>query len=105
MKGELMALTEKLGLGEKVRFFSPLPLSQIAEVMSSAALGVVPKRADSFGNEAYSTKIMEFMSLGVPMVVSETKIDRYYFDDSLVRFFESGNPKALARRDCRGSSK
>ena len=96
MKGELMALTEKLGLGEKVRFFNPLPLTQIAEVMSGAALGVVPKRADSFGNEAYSTKIMEFMSLGVPMVVSETKIDRYYFDDSLVRFFESGNPKALA---------
>ena len=96
MKGELMALTEKLGLGGKIRFFNPLPLSQIAEVMSGAALGVVPKRADSFGNEAYSTKIMEFMSLGVPIVVSETKIDRYYFDDSLVRFFESGNPKALA---------
>ena len=65
--------------------------------MSRADLGVVPKRADSFGNEAYSTKIMEFMSLGVPMVVSSTKIDRYYFNDSIVRFFESGNPDALAK--------
>ena len=36
------------------------------------------------------------MSLGVPMVVSSTKIDRYYFDDSVVRFFESGNSDALA---------
>jgi glycosyltransferase involved in cell wall biosynthesis len=96
MKGELLALVQKLGLTEQIRFFDPLPLSQIAEVMSGANLGIVPKRADSFGNEAYSTKIMEFMSLGVPMVVSETKIDRYYFDDSVVRFFESGNPKALA---------
>ena len=87
---------QKLGLGDHVRFFDPLPLSQIAEVMSGADLGIVPKRANSFGNEAYSTKIMEFMSLGVPMVVSETKIDRYYFDDSVVRFFESGNPEALA---------
>jgi glycosyltransferase involved in cell wall biosynthesis len=64
--------------------------------MSKADLGVVPKRADSFGNEAYSTKIMEFMSLGVPVVVANTKIDRFYFNDSVVRFFESGNPEALA---------
>jgi glycosyltransferase involved in cell wall biosynthesis len=56
----------------------------------------VPKRADSFGNEAYSTKIMEFMSLGVPAVVSKTKIDQFYFNDSVVRFFESGNVEALA---------
>jgi glycosyltransferase involved in cell wall biosynthesis len=96
MKNELIEQAQKLNLGDKIRFFNPLPLSQIAEVMSGADLGIVPKRADSFGNEAYSTKIMEFMSLGVPMVVSETKIDRYYFDDSVVRFFESGNPKALA---------
>ena len=55
------------------------------------------KPADSFGNEAYSTKIMEFMSLGVPLVLSDTKIDRYYFHDSGVRFFESGNVDALAK--------
>ena len=79
-----------------MRFFDPRPVSEIAEVMSQADLGVVPKRADSFGNEAYSTKIMEFMSLGVPLVVSSTKIDRFYFNDSVVRFFESGNPDALA---------
>ena len=95
-KPELVALAQELGLNGSVRFFSPLRIGQIADVMAGADLGVVPKRADSFGNEAYSTKIMEFMSLGVPTVVSSTKIDRYYFDDSVVRFFESGNPDALA---------
>jgi len=39
---------------------------------------------------------MEFMSVGVPVVVSNTKIDRHYFNDSVVRFFESGNTDALA---------
>jgi glycosyltransferase involved in cell wall biosynthesis len=96
MKDSLVALSNELGLDDKVRFFDPLPVRQIAEVMANADLGVVPKRADSFGNEAYSTKIMEFMSVGVPVVVSNTKIDRYYFDDSVVRFFESGNPDAFA---------
>ncbi|WP_150107290.1 glycosyltransferase [Pedosphaera parvula] len=97
MQAELQELSRSLGLEEKVRFFKPLPVLKIAEVMSAADVGVVPKRADSFGNEAYSTKIMEFMSVGVPVVISATKIDRYYFDDAVVKFFESGNSNALAK--------
>jgi glycosyltransferase involved in cell wall biosynthesis len=95
-KSELMALANELGLNESVKFFDPLGLRGIARVMADADLGVVPKRVDSFGNDAYSTKIMEFMSLGVPIVVSSTRVDRYYFDDSIVRFFESGNDDELA---------
>ncbi len=96
MKPALVALADELGLDGSVRFFDPVRVSEIASIMANADVGVVPKRADSFGNEAYSTKIMEFMSVGVPAVVSSTKIDRYYFDDSVVRFFESGNVDALA---------
>ena len=91
-----MALAAELGLIGSVKFFNPVNIDRIARIMREADLGIVPKRADSFGNEAYSTKIMEFMSLGVPMVVSSTKVDRYYFNDSIVRFFESGNADQLA---------
>jgi len=97
VKADLLALTSQLRLEGKVRFFAEVPISQIVQIMANADLGVVPKRADSFGNEAYSTKILEFMALGVPLVVSSTKIDRHYFNDSVVRFFESGNHDALAQ--------
>jgi len=90
------ALARSLGLDGAVRFHPPVPVHEIARIMAEADVGVVPKRADSFGNEAYSTKIMEFMALGVPVVASETRIDRYYFGDDLVRFFPSGDPRALA---------
>jgi glycosyltransferase involved in cell wall biosynthesis len=96
MKTALIALTATLGLSDKVRFFEPLRITEIVRIMANADLGVVPKRADSFGNEAYSTKIMEFMSLGVPVVISRTKIDQFYFNDSVVKFFDSGNAEALA---------
>ncbi len=96
MKPQLVALAAQLGIAGSVRFFDPLGLREIAGVMAQADLGVVPKRADSFGNEAYSTKIMEFMAAGVPVVAASTKVDRFYFDDTVVRFFESGNADALA---------
>jgi glycosyltransferase involved in cell wall biosynthesis len=95
-QGELAGLANRLGLTGSVKFCSSLPLHQIAYVIANADLGVVPKRADSFGNEAYSTKIMEFMSQGVPVVASRTKVDRFYFDDATVRFFASGDDKSMA---------
>ena len=95
-KAKLVALASELGLNGSVRFFDPLPVGEIAQVMGQADLGVVPKRADGFGNEAYSTKIMEFMAVGVPVVVAGTKIDLHYFNNSVVRFFEAGNVDALA---------
>jgi glycosyltransferase involved in cell wall biosynthesis len=96
VQAELARLADRLGQSESVKFIRSVPLDQIASVIANADLGVVPKRADSFGNEAYSTKIMEFMSQGVPVVVSRTKIDKFYFDDTVVRFFDSGDDKDMA---------
>lgn len=96
-KPVLLELTRKLRLKNKVLFHEFLPTKQVVQVMADSDLAVVPKRArSSFGNEAASTKILEFMALGVPLIVSRTKIDSYYYNDSLVKFFESGNDADLA---------
>jgi glycosyltransferase involved in cell wall biosynthesis len=94
----LKAQASRLGLDEGVRFHPSVPLSEIAGIMANADLGIVPKRADGFGNEAFSTKIMEFMSQGLPVILSRTKVDTYYFNDQCVSFFESGNSRQLAER-------
>jgi glycosyltransferase involved in cell wall biosynthesis len=96
-KPALKQLATDLGLAGRVFFHDALPTGEIAEIMAGSDLAVVPKRASSgFGNEAASTKIMEFMSLGVPLIVSNTKIDTFYHDDTQVRFFESENEADLA---------
>ncbi len=93
---DLAQLAQQLGLSGSVKFCGGVSFDRIAQVIANADLGIVPKRADSFGNEAYSTKIMEFMSQGVPVVVSRTKIDSFYFDEGMVHFFPSGNGRAMA---------
>jgi len=96
-KLQLIALTEELQLGDVVSIRAPLPLREIAPVMANADLGVVPKRNDPFGGDAFSTKILEFMAVGVPVVVSETRIDTHYFNKNQLRFFIAGDEKDLAR--------
>jgi glycosyltransferase involved in cell wall biosynthesis len=92
----LRGLVDDLGLGESVRFHSFLPLTQIAEIMAGATVAVVPKRNDPFGGDAFSTKVFEFMALGVPVILSRTRVDEFYFNDSLVHFFEPENSAELA---------
>jgi len=94
----LMELVEELNLTDRIRFLGTKPLHEIAAVMSEADLGIVPKRAVSFGDEAFSTKIPEFMAVGVPVIASSTTIDRYYFNDSQILFFKSEDVDDLASK-------
>ncbi|HIH97177.1 MAG TPA: glycosyltransferase family 4 protein [Thermoplasmata archaeon] len=92
----LINLVSQLNLEGKVVFHELVSMEKIADVMANADLGIIPKRNDPFGGEAFSTKTLEFMALGIPIIVSKTKIDQYYFDESIVKFFEPGNEKDLS---------
>jgi glycosyltransferase involved in cell wall biosynthesis len=94
----LLKLIKELNLGEKVFYKGLVPLEEIAQVMANTDLGIVPKRALSFGNEAFSTKIPEFMAMGIPVLASDTMIDRYYFNDSQIMFFKSDDVDDLASK-------
>jgi glycosyltransferase involved in cell wall biosynthesis len=95
-KKVLLELIRALKLSDRVLFLGTKPMHEIANVMAEADLGVVPKRALSFGDEAFSTKIPEFMAVGVPVIASSTTIDRYYFNDSQILFFRSEDVDDLA---------
>jgi len=96
-RGNLEQLATDLSLEGRVVLHDPVPLTEVPRLMEEADLGIVPKRKDCFANEAFSTKILEFMAMGVPVIVSDTKIDRYYFDDSILKFFRAHDEKDLAK--------
>lgn len=92
----LKSLIAELGLQDKVFLKGSIPIEDIGSVIENADLGVVPKRKNNFGDEAFSTKIFEFMVLGVPIIVPNTTIDRFYFNDSVVKFFSANDEENLA---------
>jgi len=93
---QLKALVAELGLQEKVLFKGSLVVEKLVPVMENADLGIVPKRKTGFGNEAFSTKIPEFMAMGIPVIIPNTKIDTYYFNQSVAKFFEADDELSLA---------
>jgi glycosyltransferase involved in cell wall biosynthesis len=97
-KDSLIKLADSLRLSDRVIFHNSLPIEEIVQVMADTDLAVEPKRAGSeFGNEALSMKILEFMALGVPLVVSRTKIHEFYYSDALVKYYGRDDKDELAR--------
>ena len=98
-KPSLMELVNTLGMLDRIMFHDFLPSHEIARVMAETDLAIEPKRATSaFGNEALSTKILEFMAVNVPIVASKTRIHAYYYDDSIIQYYENDDEAELAKQ-------
>jgi len=96
-KPALISLANELQQQDRIFFHDFLPSSEIAQVMAVADLAIEPKRTKSdFSNEALSTKIMEFMALGVPVIACRTRIHAYYYDDSIIQYYENDDEAELA---------
>lgn len=93
----LKSLVEQLRLERRVLFKGSLVVEEMVRVIENSDLGIVPKRNNGFGNEAFSTKILEFMAMGVPVIIPDTEIDAYYFDDRVAKFFRANDETNLAK--------
>jgi|HubBroStandDraft_4_1064222.scaffolds.fasta_scaffold00202_12 glycosyltransferase involved in cell wall biosynthesis len=98
-KPSLITLANELGMRDRIVFHDFLPSHEIARVMAATDLAIEPKRSTSaFSNEALSTKILEFMALGVPVIACRTKIHAYYYDDSVIQYYEDDDENQLAQQ-------
>ncbi len=95
-KEQLSQIIAERSLQDRIKLMDFLPLREISQIMANADIGIVPKRDDAFGGDAFSTKIFEFMALSVPIIAANTRIDRFYFNDSIIKFFQAGDDKSLA---------
>ncbi len=94
---ELEALIRELDLGSLVRLSTDLlPTADLPKLIAQADIGVVPNRIDVFTDGILPTKLMEYVTLGVPAVVSRSAATTAYFDDSMVRYVPPGDVDSLA---------
>jgi glycosyltransferase involved in cell wall biosynthesis len=98
-KSSLQILADELRLQGRVIFHPFLPSHEVAKIMAATDLAIEPKRTGSaFSNEALSTKILEFMTLGVPVIACRTRIHAYYYDDSIIQYYENDDEVELAKQ-------
>lgn len=93
----LEQLIQDLDMNGAITIHERIDIHELVEIYKTVDIGVVPKRGGFFASEAFSSKILDFMASGIPIIASRTTIDEYYFDDTQIMFFEPDNPDDLAR--------
>lgn len=89
-------LVPEMGLSDCVRFQGRVAVEKLPECLREADLGLVPLLYDEFTRYMLPLKLMEYVRLGIPAVVTRTETIEAYFDDRMVRYVRSGDEKELA---------
>jgi glycosyltransferase involved in cell wall biosynthesis len=93
LKEQVLPLVAKLGLKDQVQYFGEQPQDVIAQAVSDCNLGVVPNLRTVFTEINFPTRIFEYLALGKPVVVPETRGIRDYFN---MIFYMAGEVESLA---------
>ncbi len=91
------ALVAQLRLCREITFHNAVPVEQLPEMLAAAEIGLVPNRPSSATHLMLPVKMLDYATLGIPVIASRLRTVEHYFGDRAVEFFEPGNAEDLAR--------
>jgi glycosyltransferase involved in cell wall biosynthesis len=90
-------LIKSLNLDEMVEFENRVyPFQEIPGLLAGCHLGLVPLEVTSITNYALSLKMMEYISMGVPVVTVRNAAVAHYFGENDCLFYKPGDAKSLS---------
>jgi glycosyltransferase involved in cell wall biosynthesis len=93
---EIRSVAARLGVSKHLRLSeSFLPHAEVLGRIMGASVGVVPNLPTPLNRFALSTKLFEYVALGVPVVSADLPTIREHFSGSEILFFTAGDVDAL----------
>jgi glycosyltransferase involved in cell wall biosynthesis len=86
-----------LKLERQVIFRSEVAVERLPALLSTADVGLVPNLPSRATHLMLPVKLLEYVSLGIPVISARLRTIEHYFDDSSVRYFTAGSAQDLAR--------
>lgn len=95
-RGELERQVKALGLSNEVRLPGSIPHQALREVLTGYDAGFVPTRLDGMTRFSLSTKLLEYIHLGVPVIIPEIPTYHEYFPGDTAWYFTPNDADAAA---------
>jgi glycosyltransferase involved in cell wall biosynthesis len=93
----LSNMIEDLSLTDQVTLrIGYVPLEELVPELLAADIAVVPNRADLFTHTILPTKLLEYLALGLPTIVTRTRTVESHVPPDVVEYCEPDRADALA---------
>jgi glycosyltransferase involved in cell wall biosynthesis len=97
-RSELQTLAARLGVSDRIVFSSGfVPIDELMATLATSDIGVVAMKRDPFRDLTLACKMFDYITMGIPMVVSPTRSVEETFPPGCFESFVSGDPSDLAR--------
>lgn len=93
---EVFDLARRLGVADSIEGVGTIPLEKVHQEMRKADAGISCQRGSVFGDLCFSTKIVEYLTQGLPVLTPQTYTVLKYLPTDSVFYFEPGNDASLA---------
>lgn len=92
----VLDLASELGVRESIEHVGLVPLDKVRDEMKKADVGISCHRAGVFGDLYFSTKIVEYLTQGLPVLSPRTKTITRYLAEDCIFYYEPGNEAEMA---------
>lgn len=90
-------LSKSLNVENEIHFNCKMvPIENLPEMLSAMNVGIIANRKDPATELMLPVKMLEYMSLGIPVVAPRLKAIQHYFDENSIQYFEPENVGSLA---------
>ncbi len=93
---QVLDLARNLGVADSIELIGVVPLDRVHEEMRKVDVGISCQRGSVFGDLCFSTKIVEYLTQGLPVLTPQTYTVSKYLPADCLFYFEPGNDAALA---------
>ena len=86
----------RLGVGDRVALHGRVPVEELPGLLAGADLALVPSLPEPYLHYSLSTKLLEAVAMGVPVIASDLATFRSHFSEEAIRYVPGGDAIALA---------
>jgi glycosyltransferase involved in cell wall biosynthesis len=94
---EARAQVDRLGMQNRVAFMDLVPVEKLPALLVKGDVGLVPYRPSSATHLMLPVKLLDYATLGIPVIAARLRTVEHYFGDGAVELFEPANVADLAR--------